>query len=75
MHPNAPFKHLQHHRPAVSAVMFGKNKAAPNAEKVDLELAQRAGFITFKEYPVTMKGWPKGEWAVTPRGADLLTDY
>ena len=55
--------------------MFGENKAAPNAEKLDLELAQRAGFIKFNEYPVTMKGWPKGEWAVTSLGHDLLTDY
>lgn len=67
MHPDAPLAHLQHHRPAVAAVMRDKT-GAPRASDNELKAAQDAGLIEFS-------AWPSGCWRLTPLGADLMTDY
>jgi len=68
MHPNAPLKHLQRHRPAVAAVMRDKT-GIPNASDRSLKAAKDAGLIRF----VNSTG--AGVWQLTPLGADLMTDY
>lgn len=67
MHPNAPLADLQHHRPAVAAVMRDKT-GCPRASDKELHAARDAGLIEFV-------GWPSGHWKLTPLGADLMTDY
>ncbi|RWR32488.1 hypothetical protein D2T31_00455 [Sinirhodobacter populi] len=67
MDPDAPLAHLQHHRPAVAAVMRDKT-GMPRASDRELKAARGAGLIKFV-------GWPSGHWQLTPLGADLMTDY
>lgn len=74
MHPAAPFKYLQHHRPAVSAVMRC-GKGIPDVDEKRLKAAKDEGFVKFTPYPIAQKGGPKGLWELTARGSDLMTDY
>ena len=67
MHPDAPLKDMQHHRPAVRAVMNDRT-GVPNASDQALHAARDAGLVAFS-------GWPTGHWKLTPLGADLMTDY
>lgn len=68
MHPNAPFKDLQHHRPAVAAAMRDKS-GVPNVSDSALRAARDAGLIRFEN------STGAGVWKMTPLGADLMTDY
>lgn len=68
MHSEAPLAHLQHHRPAVAAVMRDK-VGVPKASDSALRAARDAGLICF----VNSTG--AGVWRLTPLGADLMTDY
>ncbi|AFA44881.1 hypothetical protein [Rhodobacter capsulatus] len=68
MNQDAPLAHLQHHRPAVAAVMRDKT-GIPNASDRELHAARDAGLIRFEN------STGHGVWRMTPLGADLMTDY
>jgi hypothetical protein len=69
MHPNAPLKHLQHHRPAVRAVM-NAHHTRPEAfvPLIDILAARDAGLVR-------VSAPPGSRWELTALGADLMTDY